>query len=246
MKTLLKPNAAFGLVLAALLTALSAPAAEKIRVLWVVGGHDFQTNQFHQMLQANAEITYEMVQHPNAQARWQPANAGQYDVLLFYDMWQNITDEAKTNLLNWLKAGKGLVVLHHAMANYQKWPEYEQIIGGRYYLQKTLVNGVEKAQSVYKHDVRFKVKIADPNHPITRGLQDFDIRDETYGRYEVQPQSQVLLTTDEPTSTPKIGWIKNYGTARVVYLQLGHDHFAYENPHYRRLLAQAIRWSANP
>ena len=32
-----------------------------------------------------------------------------------------------------------------------------------------------------------------------------------------------LLTTDEPSSTPIIGWAKKYGKARVVTLQSGHD-----------------------
>ncbi|MGH7972887.1 MAG: ThuA domain-containing protein [Limisphaerales bacterium] len=41
-----------------------------------------------------------------------------------------------------------------------------------------------------------------------------------------------------------IGWTKTYGKARIVYLQSGHDHFAYENPNYQKILAQAIRWVA--
>ena len=52
------------------------------------------------------------------------------------------------------------------------------------------------------------------------------------------------LTTDEPTSTPKIGWAHTYGKSRVFYMALGHDHFAYENPNYRQLVHQAIRWVA--
>jgi hypothetical protein len=35
-----------------------------------------------------------------------------------------------------------------------------------------------------------------------------------------------------------------YRAARVACIQLGHDRFAYENPHYRQLVAQAIRWTA--
>jgi type 1 glutamine amidotransferase len=30
----------------------------------------------------------------------------------------------------------------------------------------------------------------------------------------------------------------------VVYLILGHDHFAYENPNFRELVARSIRWTA--
>jgi hypothetical protein len=84
--------------------------------------------------------------------------------------------------------------------------------------------------------------VADPNHPVTRGLSDFTILDETYGGFEVKPGSHILLTTEEPTSTRNIAWVKEYGRSRVVYIQLGHDHHAYENPNFRKLLAQAIRW----
>ena len=35
-----------------------------------------------------------------------------------------------------------------------------------------------------------------------------------------------------------------YGKSRVAFVQLGHDHFAYENPSYRKLVAQAIQWTA--
>ncbi|MCX7825935.1 MAG: ThuA domain-containing protein, partial [Verrucomicrobiae bacterium] len=96
----------------------------------------------------------------------------------------------------------------------------------------------------WKHDVKFKVHIAGPKHPVTRGLKDFEIHDETYKGYDVRPDVQPLLTTDEPLSAPIIGWAKTYEKARVVYIQLGHDHFAYENPNFQKLVAQAIAWVA--
>jgi type 1 glutamine amidotransferase len=105
-------------------------------------------------------------------------------------------------------------------------------------------DGREIPGSTYKHGVDFKVQIADPQHPVTRGLTDFNIHDETYGKLEVFSDVKPLLTTDEPTSTRTIGWTRQEGTARVVYIQLGHDHLAYENPAYVRLIAQAIQWAA--
>ena len=54
----------------------------------------------------------------------------------------------------------------------------------------------------------------------------------------------MLLTTDHPKSDPELAWTKQYGNSRVVYLQLGHDHLAYENPNFRTLLARSIRWTA--
>lgn len=241
----------FFALLAPLVFVAGLPAADanqspngKIRVLVVTGGHGFEKPQFFQMFKDNPDITYEAVEHPNAHAKWRPEAAKSYDVIALYDMWQPVTDEAKADLLALLQAGKGLVVLHHAIASYQDWPEYANIIGAKYYLAKTVVDGVEKPRSAYKHDVDFKVGIAPGGHPVTAGLKDFEIHDETYKWFDVATSVTPLLTTTEPESGPVIGWAKTYAASRVVYLQLGHDHFAYENPAYRRLLRQAIRWTA--
>jgi type 1 glutamine amidotransferase len=240
------------LALAAALLACSAglcvtgKAAEpdKIRVLLVHGGHDFETNQFFAMFRANREIAFTVVQHPAAQAWFNAERAKEYDVLVFYDMWQEISDEAKAGLMAVLESGKGLVALHHCLASFPKWDEYSRIIGGKYHASKWKRGDAEMPASTYKHDVHIDVRIADPGHPVTRGLKDFVILDEIYGGFEVKPESHVLLTTDTAGSGREIAWSKTYRGARVVYLQLGHDHHAYENPNYRQLVSQAITWVA--
>jgi hypothetical protein len=220
--------------------------AEKLRVLLVVGGHGFEQQPFYQVFKDNPGITFQVASHTNAQQKahdlLRPEAARNYDVLVLYDMWQKITEQAKTDFVNLLKQGQGLVVMHHALANYQDWPEFAKITGGRYVLKKAGEKTPPPNASVYKHDVDFRVRVADPQHPITRGLQDFDIHDETYGKFEVAPEAHPLLTTDEPTSGKVIAWCKEYEASRVVYIQLGHDHVAFENPNYRKLVAQAIQW----
>jgi type 1 glutamine amidotransferase len=237
----------FWLLLLATAMSVVSPsrAAEKIRVLIVTGGHEFETNQFFQMFKDNPEITFQAVEHPRAHTWLDPESARRFDVLVLYDMWQGITGPARTNLLAWLKRGKGVVALHHSLANYQAWDEYAQIIGGKYYLEKTTNGAVDIPPSTFLHDVHVHVRVADQDHPVTRGVKDFDIVDETYGRFRVNSDAHALLTTDAPTSSPVIGWTQPRGKARVVYLQLGHNHTAYEHPAYRQLLAQAIRWTAN-
>lgn len=215
-----------------------------IKTLIITGGHDYETNLFYRIFDGFSDITYQPAAHPKAHEWLKSGQASQYDVVVLYDMWQDINENAKADFINRLKEGKGLVVLHHALASYQNWPEYAKIVGGKYYLEKTVVGGVEKPMSTYKHDVTFKVKVLDPQHPVTRGVSDFEIHDETYNLFEVAPDVVQLLGTDEPTSGKVIGWAKTYESARVVYLQLGHDHLAWDNPAYKRLLNQAIRWSA--
>ncbi len=236
------------LALLAISFAIAAAAADsssgKIRVLVVTGGHDFEKEPFFKLFKDNPDITYQAVAHPNAHAWLKTDAAGKFDVLVCYDMHQDISDEAKADFVARLKEGKGLVVLHHAIASYQKWPEYSKIIGARYYLEPTVVDGVQKPTSAYKHDMHFTIKVADPNHPVTRGVKDFPIVDETYRLFDVAPDVHPLLTTDEPESNKVIAWAKTYQGARVVLMQSGHDHQAYENPNYIKLLRQAIRWTA--
>ncbi|MCK7538768.1 MAG: ThuA domain-containing protein [Marinilabiliales bacterium] len=80
------------------------------------------------------------------------------------------------------------------------------------------------------------------NHPVTKGVKDFEIFDETYKGYYVEEGVKPLLTTSEPSSTPVIGWTKKYGKARIVTLQSGHDVPTFENPSFRKILKQAIEW----
>lgn len=238
-----------------LLAASCLHAGEKTRVLLVTGGHAFERPQFYKMFEDNTAIAFQAVEHPDPKKApgapdpvlplLKPDAAKNYDVLVLYDMWQVIPDESKADFVRLLKEdGKGLVILHHAIANYQEWPEYTNILGARYYLKPTQVNGVEKPRSQWKHGVTFTVHIAEAAHPVAAGLKDFEILDETYNGFDVRPEMKPLLTTAEPTSGPVIGWTNSYGKSRVVFIQLGHDHLAYENPSYRQLIAQAIQWTA--
>jgi hypothetical protein len=157
-------------------------------------------------------------------------------------MWQKITDEQAKVFADCIRQGKPLVALHHSICAFDDWPEYFNIIGGKYFHKPTTVNGKEYPACSYIHDVHFNVRIANPKHPVTKGLQDFEIFDETYKGYYVEAGVIPLLTTEEPSSTPIIGWTKKYGKAQVVTLQIGHDVPTFENPSFRKLLKQSIEW----
>jgi hypothetical protein len=235
------------MALSALMGAATSMAQEsqgKIRVLLVTGGHAFEKEPFFKLFKDNPDITCQAVEHPNAHAMFKAEAASQYDVIVMYDFNQKITEEAKADFVARLKDGKGLVVLHHAIATYPEWPEYWNIIGARYYLAATNINGVEKPRSGWKEGMHFRIHIADPNHPVTRGLTDFDTHDEAYKWFDVAKECHPLLTTDEPESNKVIAWAKTYKGTRVVYIQSGHDHFGYENPNFQQILRQAIRWTA--
>jgi len=230
-------------VLLSLSVAASDAAPKPIRILVVTGGHGYKTEEFNQMLGSlGSGITYMVAELPSAYEMFMPGNRDKYDVLVFYHMWQKITGEQAEVFVDCIKKGKPVVALHHSICAFDDWPEYWNIIGGKYFHKPTTVNGREYPACSYIHDLHFTVKNANPGHPVTKGITDFAIFDETYKGYYVEDGVTPLLTTDEATSAPVIGWTKKYGKARVVTLQSGHDVPTFENPDFRKLLKQSIEW----
>lgn len=217
--------------------------AEPVKVLLVTGGHEFDQKEFFELFSATPDIVYRHVAQPGANQMFASGEAIKYDVAVFYDMWKSISEKEKQGYQEFLRSGKGMVFLHHSIASYQNWPGFLEFIGGMYVLQPLKRNGKMLTASDYKHEVHVPVKVVDKDHPITKGVDDFEIFDETYKNVYVNPDSHILLTTDEPTSTPQLAWTIERPQGRVAYIQLGHDKFAYENPNYRRLVSNAIAWA---
>ncbi|HOK26956.1 MAG TPA: ThuA domain-containing protein [Bacteroidales bacterium] len=218
-------------------------AKPPVKILVVTGGHGYNKETFNEMLNSlGSEFTYEVAELPDAFRMFLPENRNKYDVLLFYHMWQTITPEQKEAFVSCIKDGKPVVALHHSICAFDDWEEYWRIIGGKYFHKPTLLDGKEYPACSYIHDLHFNVKVADKKHPVTKGIKDFEIFDETYKGYWVDPSVKVLLTTDEPSSTPVIGWAKTYGKAKIVVLQSGHDTPTFQQAEFRQLLRQALEW----
>jgi len=216
--------------------------AKKMTVLIITGGHDFERAPFFEMFSSFPNITFQELKQPAANQAFDTPLIKKYDLLVFYEMYQEIKDDQKAAFIKLLEEGKGVVFLHHSLASYQTWDEYEKILGGRYLLKEGLKPGESVPLSTYQHDVEMNVKITDPGHPVTKGVPDFIIHDEVYNHFRVLPTVQPLLTTDHPQSGKTIGWTNQYAQSRIVFIQLGHDHSAYQNPYFRQLVFQAMQW----
>jgi len=242
----LRVAASFLLIFLLVFFASAETPSKIIRVLVVTGGHDYKKEQFNMMLTSLGEkISFKIEELPGAFSMFLPENRDKYDVLVFYHMWQSITPAQAKSFEECISQGKPLVALHHSICAFDDWPEYYNIIGGKYFHKPTVVNGKEYAACSYQHDLHFTVKISDNDHPVTKGLEDFEVFDESYKGYYVDPGVKPLLTTEEPSSSPVIGWTKKYGKARVVTIQSGHDVPTFENPNFRILLKQAVEWVYN-
>lgn len=224
--------------------ALQSGEPQKLKVLLITGGHPFETQPFMDVFERNTALTLTTASHGKSGAgAWDRTDLANFDLIVLYDMPLQITEAQKANLKSIFQRGTGLVVLHHALVSYPDWPEYEQLIGGRY--PKPPEGEPQVTNKVgYQHNVEVPIQIADAEHPITAGLKDFMIRDEIYWGFRVGTDVHPLLKTTHPKSGSTLMWTRTQEKSRVVYLQLGHGSTAYSNETYRTLVERSIAWAA--
>jgi type 1 glutamine amidotransferase len=212
------------------------PKPGPIRALIVTGGH-FHDAAFYGLFRDCEGLGATPVESSEV---YKKDLRGKYDVIVLYDFNRDLDDASKKNLRDFVESGKGVVILHHALLDFQTWPWWsENVAGGRYRLQR---EGQSPSSSV-KDDQQIDVKAA-AAHPVLEGIGPFHIQDEAYKNLWMSDRITPLLTTDNPTSDVNLAWVGPCQTARVVAIQLGHGRSAFDHPSYRKLVHNAVRWAA--
>lgn len=232
------------LTAAAALTGAAADQNEesaRIRVLIVTGvdykGHRWQETgpAIRDLLQEDERFAVDIVEDPEVLAS--DKIFGYDEIFLHFKNYEPLKrgEEARGNLTKFVKQGRGLVLLHFACGAFEDWPEFRDL-AGKVWDQKNT------------HDPRgpFTVRITDPNHPVTRGLQDFQADDELYfclvGQRPVE-----LLATARSKKTGKdhpMAFVLRYGGGRVFHTPLGHDVKAIQMPGVAELIRRGCAWAA--
>ncbi len=219
------------------------PVAQgKIKVVILIGGHGFDRAAFDKFWNGLNNLTCE-VWKGNPYSIFDDVAKFSYDAIVLYNLSSGMTEGQKQNFLKLLDKGVGLVVWHHALADCEDWPEFEKIAGAKYWLKPGERNGVKVPQSGTGWG-KFKMHIEDPQHPITRGVADFELNDESYNHQTFCEGIHVLITANDSKSDKAIAWTNQYGKARVFGCQSGHDAKVWTNESFRRVMSQGIEWVA--
>jgi hypothetical protein len=235
------------LVLAGLFAAGVAVAGEggdRPDALVVTGGHPFDKKKFGRTFERCTEMGVSIIDHKEFTARLDDGSAADAAVVVLFSYSKKLTKDRREAFKDMINGGTGLVVLHHAIIGYPKWLEFSEILGGRYFHNTMEWKGETYDKSDFKHDVDMSVHVADPDHPITRGMEDFEVHDETYSGMWVAPDNRVLLTTDAESGDPQLMWVRTWQDARTAYMQLGHGPSVYGQKPYQVLVRRAMRWTA--
>ncbi len=146
------------------------------------------------------------------------------------------------NLLRYVKQGGGLMLLHFACGAFEEYKNDFQPIAGRVWF------GMQPPPGRAQHDPRgpFTVHIADPNHPITQGMKDFETVDELYTCLEGDAPIRVLATAQSKVDgkTYPIAFVREWGKGRIFHCVLGHDVEAFSGAGPAELIRRGCVWIA--
>lgn len=227
-----------GLVLFIFLFISSSALSQNKKILIVTGGKNVDSG-FYSLFEG---YDYDTISKPAAFGLFELEKINEYGAVVFYDSYQPIEEKQKKSFLKLFESGTRALFLHHSIVSHQEWDEYEKIVGGRYFHKAYEDEGKKYGASTYKHDQNFRIKIIDKDHPVTLGMEDFDIHDETYLNYRVQKNVFPLLKTDYRESGEILGWIHSYKNSKVIYIMPGHDNCAYGNKNFKTLIRNSIKY----
>ena len=210
----------------------------KIKTAVVTGGHSYDVVSFHHLFRGFADLDV-YIQHMDDFCSSSQEARDSYDAIVFYMMMMDgPTEEGlpwymgkpKTAFSRLGETAQGIVVLHHSLLAYPDWEPWGKITG-------LADRGFE-----YHFGQQVPVRVNAADHPITAGVLDFEIKDETYVTKEPDEDSTILLSTNHALSTRAIGWTRPYKQSRVFCYQSGHDNQAWTHLAFMRILEQGIIW----
>lgn len=150
----------------------------------------------------------------------------------FRNEWAlSLSNSARDALADWVESGRPLLALHTALVSFDDWPEWGDLIGGRWDWERS------------SHPPLGTVEIqCDAEHPVTAGLGPFNVTDECYTDLDVRGGNTIVATAMAGGDAQPACWLREVDGCRVAVSTLGHDLQSLDQPQHRRLLTRLIDW----
>jgi type 1 glutamine amidotransferase len=180
----------------------------------------------------DAGFTFDWIEDAS---EWTAERMAQYPVVLLTKS-NNVSATDRTNWITaenedafgeYVRSGKGLLVIHSGLAEYPDLPLMRGVMGGAF-----ASHPPQCPVTVERRD----------DHPLTAGIAPFSVFDEHYMIDLDDDQADVFLTTTSQHGTQPGGWTRTEGTGRVCALTPGHNVEVWLDPAYQALLRNALCW----
>lgn len=195
-----------------------------------------------------------------------------YDVVILDYDGDEWSDDTKTNFVDYVKNGGGVVVVHSADNAFPDWAEYNEIIGlggwnGRnekhgpyvYWEKGEIVrNDTIGSGGHHGEQTAVLVEARNPEHPVLKGLPTSWVhaKDELYGNLRGPAKNMEILATafSDPKTNgtgkhePVLFTIR-YGNGRIFHTVLGHvkgsgPHVSMQCAGFIATLQRGAEWAA--
>jgi len=199
----------------------------KPRILLLTGGPIHDTTPTAPVIAKLLEFRFE-IDHVHDCQDLTKLSTGNYAAAVLFFTRLELSDDAFNALNNFVESGGGMLALHGATA-FKEQDRLAKLIGCRF----------------HKHGPvhQFTVTPSDPDHPVVARTMPFTVMDELYtvenfGEYDVFATAH-WQGVDHP-----MGYQRQVGKGRVVFLANGHDLRSIGNRHVQRLIERAVRVAA--
>jgi type 1 glutamine amidotransferase len=225
-----------------------APAGGKIRLLLLSGANNHNwkatTPVLKKMYEESGRFTVDVTDDvPNLK----PADFAKYDAIVSNYTTYPVIDgkrwpaETEKAFLDYISAGHGFVLFHAASTAWNDWPEFTDLIGLSWV----------KGKSGHGQQHAFTVSIVEADHPITKGMKDFQhVKDELYHRQLLHKTGKVLASAFSDKAMGGTGEkepmivVTELGKGRVFHNAMGHDPNPMACIGFQTLMLRGTEWAA--
>ena len=176
------------------------------------------------------------------------------DLIVQINTMATIEKESLAGLIQAVRNGTGMGGWHGGIADaYRNSADYLHMIGGQFahHAGKDPVDRIGEQSDNY---IPYTVHITElgKQHPITAGIEDFDLVTEQYWVLSDE-YNDVLATTTQgvrpwdawnrPVTAPAI-WTRQWGRGRIFVSAPGHRLEIVDNPNVRTIIERGLLWAA--
>ena len=206
----------------------------------------YETGTYDTIIRTDSQL---ITKHPVLGADGKPLlyakNLNDFDAIFFFGVREvQLTPEQRADLISFVRDdGKAIIVAHAGATAFFSWPEFGDMIGGRF---------DEHPWGI----INAPVIVEDGNFPgMTHLPKTFDHIDEYYQikdfsrtkahvilRLDVSHLDMTVPLVHHHDSDFPLVWAKTYGKGRVYYSALGHDPSTWDDRAVQEMYFEGIKW----
>ncbi len=214
----------------------------------LTGGHDYDIEKFNAIWDSMEKVEWTHKPQATGAEIFEDVSDWTYHVIAFYNHQNpgnNLTETHKQNFLSLLEKGVGVMVLHHSVAAYPFWPEFEKIAGVKYRSANYYSDGI--ISKYYFGNI--PLELVDSGHPLaadmpaTLSLGDELYYDMDWGQSE---GNEYIYKSTHELAENGISWTRTYQKSNVYTNILGNGSGIFDNVTFQKMWEKAVDYVSAP